>query len=557
MEISDDSDAISDSEEEYSRSIGTIVTVNRMQGEKKNGTLYSTGHYLFHLAKRCTHSVNYKCRKHKEFHCGARLVYKDGVYRISGTHHTHPIEDDEIGRISFVNECCRRAGLQRAPGELKSIFEETRRDFPDVSIGYNAALEKRMYRAQQKRKPPNPTSFDEAEELIREHPHYSKTLDGSSDFFKARVSTATGTAFIFLSITLLTQLRTTKQIQADGTFKTVPNLFYQLFTLHFKAYKKSFPVAFVLMSEKSLDLYNAVMEKILDTLQEIDPDREEQIYAGFMAIQQENAADLQLESQEIQDAVQRLYVYWAGYWLVRQTPARFSVNGDKSHTNNEVENWNRWFNARCHGHRQNFWALIYHLQECEETARRDFLVASRGGEIRRPTPNRYIVRDEQILDLTTRVCQKMYWKHLHLVDNVDWPVAGAMEGNRFEQEPEHSEEIKVNRRLMLLVAQLDGHLEEIEVNRRLMLLVAQLDGHHEEIEVNRRLMLLVAQLDGQHEEIEVNQRLMLLVTQLDGHHEEIEVNRRLMLLVAQLDGHHEEIEVNRWQMLLRFYAKFV
>ncbi len=52
MEISDDSDAISDSEEEYSRSIGTIVTVNRMQGEKKNGTLYSTGHYLFHLAKR-------------------------------------------------------------------------------------------------------------------------------------------------------------------------------------------------------------------------------------------------------------------------------------------------------------------------------------------------------------------------------------------------------------------------------------------------------------------------------------------------------------------------
>ena len=69
--------------------------------------------------------MNYKCRKDKEFHCGARLVYKDGVYRISGTHHTHPIEDDKIGRISFVNECCRRAGLQIAPGELKSIFEET------------------------------------------------------------------------------------------------------------------------------------------------------------------------------------------------------------------------------------------------------------------------------------------------------------------------------------------------------------------------------------------------------------------------------------------------
>ena len=48
--------------------------------------------------------------------------------------------------------------------------------FPDVSIGYNAALEKRMFRAQQERKPPNPTSFDEAERLIREHPHYSWIL---------------------------------------------------------------------------------------------------------------------------------------------------------------------------------------------------------------------------------------------------------------------------------------------------------------------------------------------------------------------------------------------
>ncbi|EFX70189.1 hypothetical protein DAPPUDRAFT_112975 [Daphnia pulex] len=126
------------------------------------------------------------------------------------------------------------------------------------------------------------------------------------------------------------------------------------------------------MSEKSLDLYNAVMEKILDTLQEIDPDREGQrvlvsLRAGNSA---RKCGRLAIESQEIQDAVQRLYVYWAGYWLVRQISARFSVNGDKSRTNNE---------------------------ECEETARRDFLVASRGGEIRRPTPNRYIVRDEQIL----------------------------------------------------------------------------------------------------------------------------------------------------------------
>ena len=145
----------------------------------------------------------------------------------------------------------------------------------------------------------------------------------------------------------------------------------------------------------------------------------------------------------------------------------------------------------------------------------------------------------------------MYRKHLHLVDNVDWPICKVMEGNRFEQEPENFEEMEVNRMLMLFVAQLDGHPEEIEVNRMLMLLVAQLDGHHEETEVNRKRMLLAAQLDGHPEEIEVNRMLMLLADQLDSHHEEIEVNRRQKLFLLP------EMEGNRTQMLLRFYVKFV
>jgi hypothetical protein len=67
---------------------------------------------------------------------------------------------------------------------------------------------------------------------------FRKTRDGSDEFFRTRVSTATGTAFIFTSVALLGALRRTKQIHSDENFKTVPNLFYQLFTLHLNAYKK-------------------------------------------------------------------------------------------------------------------------------------------------------------------------------------------------------------------------------------------------------------------------------------------------------------------------------
>jgi hypothetical protein len=106
----------------------------------------------------------------------------------------------------------------------------------------------------------------------------------------------------------------------------------------------------------------------------------------------------------------------------------------------------------------------------------------------------------------------MYRKHLHLADNVDWPICNAMEGNRFEQEPENSKEFEVNWILMLLVAQLDGHPEEIMLNQRLMLL------------------LLAAQLD--------------VATEIKG-------NRMQMCFLLP------EIEGNWTHMLLRFYVKFV
>jgi hypothetical protein len=45
-------------------------------------------------------------------------------------HTSHPLH----GRICFVNECCQKAGLQRAPGEVKSVFEETRREYVDYFV---------------------------------------------------------------------------------------------------------------------------------------------------------------------------------------------------------------------------------------------------------------------------------------------------------------------------------------------------------------------------------------------------------------------------------------
>jgi hypothetical protein len=69
-------------------------------------------------------------------------------------------------------------------------------------------------------------------------PVISDSVDGQK-FYQGRVTTSTGSsALIFISWALISALRDTTEVHADGTFKTVPAMFYQLFTLHITAYGK-------------------------------------------------------------------------------------------------------------------------------------------------------------------------------------------------------------------------------------------------------------------------------------------------------------------------------
>ena len=63
-------------------------------------------------------------------------------------------------------------------------------------------------------------------------------MDGSPFYYGKVTDPSGGTALIFLSTALLVALRNVKKVHGDATFKTVPALFYQLFTLHLTAYGK-------------------------------------------------------------------------------------------------------------------------------------------------------------------------------------------------------------------------------------------------------------------------------------------------------------------------------
>ena len=68
---------------------------------------------------------------------------------------------------------------------------------------------------------------------------YSNDADGTKFFHGPSVSTGPGQrAFIFISYSILPLHLTATQIHSDGTFKSVPGLFDQLYTLQVKAYGK-------------------------------------------------------------------------------------------------------------------------------------------------------------------------------------------------------------------------------------------------------------------------------------------------------------------------------
>ncbi|KAK4021334.1 hypothetical protein OUZ56_003251 [Daphnia magna] len=107
-------------------------------------------------------------------------------------------------------------------------------------------------------------------------------------------------------------------------------------------------------------------------------------YEGFQTIRHRSENALLAENPQSRAGVARLFQYMGGYWFTNQRPEHFCVSGDDHRTINEVESFNRWFNARCDPHHQNFWSFIKHLQEFNENTQRDFISIRAAQEIRRP-----------------------------------------------------------------------------------------------------------------------------------------------------------------------------
>ncbi|KAI9553432.1 hypothetical protein GHT06_021338 [Daphnia sinensis] len=199
--------------------------------------------------------------------CHCKITMRDGVFTQTGAHN-HDAQFEEQHRAAAVNECLDLARAPRMGRQgPKRIVEIARSVHREARIALNPALERRIQREKRSNQPFPPTSIDDMIESMAYHPVFNETIRGDL-FFHGTVRSdedddVPGVGLIFLSLLLLGQLGEATSMHLDGTFHTVPTLFYQLLTIHVVVHNKAFPVAFVLMTRKTRHLYTSVLRFII------------------------------------------------------------------------------------------------------------------------------------------------------------------------------------------------------------------------------------------------------------------------------------------------------
>jgi len=190
-------------------------------------------------------------------------------------HYDHGDATAEIAKLQIINRCRKRAAEEELP--LRHIFDEVCRT---VDAGGNdvafATIESSMYKRRRTAMPSLPTDPRDADAAITGSRF---ALLGDAPFYRGSVTTGDGdTALIFASDGQLQLLRSCRLVYVDATFRVVPSLFYQLFTVFVQYSDHSFPVMYALMTRKTTALYRGVFNKLHELLPEFQPS---QVIADF------------------------------------------------------------------------------------------------------------------------------------------------------------------------------------------------------------------------------------------------------------------------------------
>ncbi|XP_018497477.1 uncharacterized protein LOC108864276 [Galendromus occidentalis] len=225
----------------------------------KGRSLYRANGFLYELEEKILEKLYCRCVQKRWRNCGARSILckapEPTIVRLSGAHNHEP-DDEKFLRLSAVAKMKKVVvdqpdrGVKEVYAEsLISVVSELRDDFNDEEIGLSVPIFASVRRKRGSIRPRLPMSRSD----IELDDVWTKTLDGEpflliDDGGEDRILGFSTREMIFA-------LCEAETVFMDGTFRVVPELFLQLYSLHAFYRGQMVPLAFFLLPDKRKDTY--------------------------------------------------------------------------------------------------------------------------------------------------------------------------------------------------------------------------------------------------------------------------------------------------------------
>lgn len=235
--------------------------------------------YLLVKDKSRNNTFYWCCEKRKTMRCNGRATTRlvDGEHHLRSTSdHNHAAEASRINVIRSVNTVKERARetSERPAQIIQTVAANSSREIHPYFPSRDA-LSQTVKRIRRSELPTEPESLDDL--VIPEN--LTTTFDGSA-FLIRDSNLGQNRILIFTTTSNIRYLEQSPFWIMDGTFKTVPTIFKQLYTIHGSVggndNSRIMPLVYALMSSKSEQCYRRLFQDIINFSEEENIDLQPQ-----------------------------------------------------------------------------------------------------------------------------------------------------------------------------------------------------------------------------------------------------------------------------------------
>lgn len=244
------------------------MALEYITSEKGKRLLFDEGHF-FYTDRKVDSKIYWKCESYHKVKCAARMItLDDSVIKRSGTHNHlgDAAHVEKMQVMTTMRDAARRT--RDAPHYIISNVVSGVSQAAASRLGKVSSM-KRTIRKIRTRDEVAPALPIRRSDIV--FPQEYKITKNGEDFLMFDSGLDEDRILMFCTRRNLQLLAQADHWYADGTFKTVPHLFCQLYTLHGLKSNVAIPLIYALLPDKSRVTYVRLLQKIKELLPGVTP----------------------------------------------------------------------------------------------------------------------------------------------------------------------------------------------------------------------------------------------------------------------------------------------